>query len=71
MIPQHAFDRQSLTTRLMALLANPRTLQTTALCAGRMGMRTAADNLANLVVDVIGDGRNGDPQSRLLREAAR
>ena len=71
MIPQQGFDRQSLTTRLTALLANPRALQTTALCAGRMGMRTAADNLADLVVDVIGDGRNGDPQAHALREAAR
>lgn len=71
MIPQHAFDRQSLTTRLTALLATPRTLQTTALCAGRMGMRSAADNLADLVVDVIDNGQDGDPQPQVLREAAR
>jgi len=71
MIPQHAFSRESLSTRLMALLSAPRTLQTTALCAGRMGIRTAADNLADLVVGVIGNGQDGDPQSRPLREASR
>ena len=71
MIPQHSFNRESLTTRLTALLATSRTLQTTALCAGRMGMRTAADNLADLVVSVIDAGRNGDPQTDVMREAAR
>ena len=34
-------------------------------------MRTAAENLANLVVDVVGTGRNGDGQAGTLREAAR
>jgi UDP-N-acetylglucosamine--N-acetylmuramyl-(pentapeptide) pyrophosphoryl-undecaprenol N-acetylglucosamine transferase len=71
MIPQHAFNRESLTTRLSALIANPRTLQTTALCAGRIGMRSAADNLANLVVEVAGGGRYCDGQPDMLREAAR
>jgi hypothetical protein len=47
------------------------TLQKTALCAGRMGMRTAADNLANLVISIIDAGQNGDPQPGQLREAAR
>ncbi|MGD8808348.1 MAG: undecaprenyldiphospho-muramoylpentapeptide beta-N-acetylglucosaminyltransferase [Gammaproteobacteria bacterium] len=70
LIPQHDFNRETLTTRLTALIGAPRTLQTTAHCAGRMGIRTAADNLADLVVSVIGDGQNGDPQS-VLREAAR
>jgi UDP-N-acetylglucosamine--N-acetylmuramyl-(pentapeptide) pyrophosphoryl-undecaprenol N-acetylglucosamine transferase len=71
MIPQHAFNRESLTTRLTALLQNTRTLQTTALCAGRIGMRTAAENLADLVVQVVGAGRNGDGEPGILREAAR
>lgn len=52
-IPQKAFDRVNLTARLMALLSNTRTLRTTALCAGRIGVRTAAQNLADLVLDVI------------------
>jgi UDP-N-acetylglucosamine--N-acetylmuramyl-(pentapeptide) pyrophosphoryl-undecaprenol N-acetylglucosamine transferase len=70
MIPQPAFNRESLTTRLTALLQNTRTLQTTALCAGRIGMRTAAENLANLVVQVVGAGGNGDDQAGILRKAA-
>jgi len=71
MIPQHDFDRTSLTTRLTALFASSRTLQTTALCAGRIGMRTAADNLADVVVSVIDAGQNGDPEAGMLKEAAR
>ncbi len=71
MIPQHAFNRESLTTRLTALLLNTRTLQRTALCAGRIGMRTAAEKLADLVVDVAGAGANGCGRSGILREAAR
>ncbi len=70
MIPQHAFSRESLATRLTALLANPRTLQTTALCAGRIGMRSAADNLADLVVAVAGRGGSNHGQPCMLREAA-
>ena len=61
---------RALTARLNALFANPRTLQTTALCAGRIGMRSAADNLANLVIAVAGGGRNSNGQSGMLREAA-
>jgi len=71
MIPQHAFNRESLTTRLTVLIANGRTLHTTALCAGRIGMRTAADNLAKLVVDVVGSDTNGSGTPDVLREAAR
>lgn len=71
MIPQHAFNRESLATRLTALIASARTLQTTALCAGRIGMRTAAENLANLVVEVVGTGKNGSSRPDILREAAR
>lgn len=71
MIPQHAFNRESLTNRLTALLQNTRTLQTTALCAGRIGMRTAAENLADLVVEVVGAGTNGSSRPGILREAAR
>jgi UDP-N-acetylglucosamine--N-acetylmuramyl-(pentapeptide) pyrophosphoryl-undecaprenol N-acetylglucosamine transferase len=71
MIPQTSFDRETLTARLSALLNSPRTLQTTAQCTGRMGMRTAADNLADLVVSVIDPEQNGDPQHDMLREAAR
>jgi UDP-N-acetylglucosamine--N-acetylmuramyl-(pentapeptide) pyrophosphoryl-undecaprenol N-acetylglucosamine transferase len=71
MIPQHAFNRESLTTRLTVLVANGRTLQTTALCAGRIGMRTAADNLAKLVADVVGTDTNGSGTPDVLREAAR
>lgn len=70
MIPQTAFNQESLTTRLTVLLGSPRTLQTTALCAGRMGMRTAADNLADLVVSVIEPGQNGDSRTEQPREAA-
>lgn len=71
MIPQTSFDPPTLTARLSALLNSPRTLQTTALCTGRMGMRTAADNLAELVISVIEPGQNGEPDHDLLREAAR
>ncbi len=73
MIPQPAFNRESLAARLTALLANPRTLQTTALCAGRIGMRSAADNLANLVVTVAGANAGACCGSRgeMLREAMR
>ena len=71
MIPQTSFDQGTLTTRLTALLRSPRTLQTTALCTGRMGMRNAADNLADLVVGVIDPGQNGEPHQDMLREAAR
>ena len=70
MIPQHAFSRESLTTRLTALLANPRTLQTTALCAGRIGMRSAAENLADLVIAVAGGGNSNHRQPCMMREAA-
>jgi UDP-N-acetylglucosamine--N-acetylmuramyl-(pentapeptide) pyrophosphoryl-undecaprenol N-acetylglucosamine transferase len=71
MIPQHAFNRESLTTRLTVLVSNGRTLQTTALCAGRIGMRTAAENLAKVVVDVVGKDTNGSGEPDFLREAAR
>lgn len=70
MIPQHAFSRESLSARLTALVANTRTLQTTALCAGRIGIRSAADNLADLVVAVAGGGTNDNGQPCMLREAA-
>jgi UDP-N-acetylglucosamine--N-acetylmuramyl-(pentapeptide) pyrophosphoryl-undecaprenol N-acetylglucosamine transferase len=53
MIPQNAFNRESLGARLTALLSNTRMLHTAALCAGRVGMRTATANLADLVIDVI------------------
>jgi UDP-N-acetylglucosamine--N-acetylmuramyl-(pentapeptide) pyrophosphoryl-undecaprenol N-acetylglucosamine transferase len=71
MIPQSSFDPETLTTRLSALLNSPRTLQTTALCTGRIGMRKAADNLADVVVGVIDPGQNGEPGHDMLREAAR
>jgi UDP-N-acetylglucosamine--N-acetylmuramyl-(pentapeptide) pyrophosphoryl-undecaprenol N-acetylglucosamine transferase len=71
MIPQPAFNRESLAARLTAVISNPRTLQKTALCAGRIGMRTAAENLADLVVAVAGAGACCGGRSEMLREAVR
>jgi UDP-N-acetylglucosamine--N-acetylmuramyl-(pentapeptide) pyrophosphoryl-undecaprenol N-acetylglucosamine transferase len=71
MIPQTAFDAETLKSRLAALLSSPRTLKTTAECAGRMAMHKAADNLAELVISVIGTEGNGNSQTAPLKEAAR
>ncbi len=53
LIPQATFDRNSLTTRLTALLANPDMLRTAAACAGRAGIRDATERLTDLVAGVI------------------
>lgn len=71
MIPQPAFNRESLTNRLTALMTTPHTLQKRALCAGQLGMRGAATNLADLVVSVVDGDSNGEPEQGLAREAAR
>lgn len=71
MIPQPAFNRESLANRLTALMTSPQTLQKRALCAGQLGMRAAAVNLADLVVGVVDGGHNGEPEAGLAREAVR
>lgn len=71
MIPQSSFTAEALTQRLTALLQNPLLLRTTALCAGRIGMRSATAKLADLVVAVIECRSAGSVErQRLQREAA-
>lgn len=60
MIPQEAFTADSLAARLTTLLSNTKSLRTTALCAGQIGMRNATDNLTDLVLSAAGYSDNGD-----------
>lgn len=60
MIPQEAFTADGLTARLTTLLSNTKSLRTTALCAGQIGMRNATDNLTDLVLSAAGHPDNGD-----------
>lgn len=69
MIPQDAFTAECLTARLTTLLSNTKSLRTTALCAGQIGMRNATDNLTDLVLSAAGFSDNGDPGT-VSREAA-
>jgi UDP-N-acetylglucosamine--N-acetylmuramyl-(pentapeptide) pyrophosphoryl-undecaprenol N-acetylglucosamine transferase len=55
LIPQSTFDRDSLTARLTALLANTKMLRTAAACAGRIGARDATEKLTGLVAGVLDD----------------
>jgi UDP-N-acetylglucosamine--N-acetylmuramyl-(pentapeptide) pyrophosphoryl-undecaprenol N-acetylglucosamine transferase len=55
LIPQSTFDRDSLTARLTALLANTKMLRTAAGCAGRIGARDATEKLTSLVAGVLDD----------------
>ena len=59
-MPQGDFDSANLAARLTALMSNTRMLRTTALCAGRIGVRKAAENLAELVLDVVGAPDNDE-----------
>ena len=71
MIPQSSFDEVSLGSRLTSLLSDTRRLRTTGMCAGRMGMRAAAEKLADVVLDAAGadgDQQRGGPAPS--REAA-
>ncbi len=69
MIPQEAFTADCLKTRLITLLSNTKSLRTTALCAGQIGMRNATDNLTDLVLAAAGFSDNGDAGT-VSREAA-
>jgi UDP-N-acetylglucosamine--N-acetylmuramyl-(pentapeptide) pyrophosphoryl-undecaprenol N-acetylglucosamine transferase len=57
LIPQSTFSRESLETRLSALLANFDTLRKAAHCAGRAAARGATESLTNLVDGVSRTGR--------------
>lgn len=71
MIPQEAFTADSLAARLTTLLSNTKSLRTTALCAGQIGMRNATDNLTDLVLSAAGYSDNGDTITGMhSREAA-
>lgn len=69
MIPQEAFTADGLTARLTTLLTNTKSLRTTALCAGQIGMRNATDNLTDLVLSAAGYSDNGEAGT-YSREAA-
>jgi len=69
MIPQEAFTAECLNARLTSLLSNTKSLRTTALCAGQIGMRNATDNLTDLVLSAAGFSDNGDAGTQ-SREAA-
>jgi UDP-N-acetylglucosamine--N-acetylmuramyl-(pentapeptide) pyrophosphoryl-undecaprenol N-acetylglucosamine transferase len=56
LIPEQAFTPEALAVRLESLMALPSTLTKTAAAARAWGRVTAADNLANCVVEVIGQG---------------
>jgi UDP-N-acetylglucosamine--N-acetylmuramyl-(pentapeptide) pyrophosphoryl-undecaprenol N-acetylglucosamine transferase len=71
MIQQEAFTAESLAARLTTLLSNTKSLRTTALCAGQIGMRNATDNLTDLVLSAAGYSDNGDTVTGMhSREAA-
>ena len=59
LIPEQAFTPEALAVRLESLLALPGTLVKTAAAARAWGTVTAADNLADCVLDVIGLRRQG------------
>lgn len=54
LIPEQAFTPESLAVRLESLMNLPETLTKTAAAARTWGKITAADNLADCVIDVIG-----------------
>lgn len=53
LIPQQAFNVESLGTRLTTLLADTRALRTAAMCAGRIGVRDATAKLAHVVTGLL------------------
>ncbi len=69
MIPQEAFTADCLAARLTTLLSNTKSLRTTALCAGQIGMRNATENLTDLVLTAAGYPDNGETAAH-SREAA-
>jgi len=66
LIPEQAFTPEALAVRLESLLALPGTLVKTAAAARAWGTVTAADNLADCVLDVIGLRRPGSLSAEIF-----
>ncbi|MEN8198203.1 MAG: UDP-N-acetylglucosamine--N-acetylmuramyl-(pentapeptide) pyrophosphoryl-undecaprenol N-acetylglucosamine transferase, partial [Pseudomonadota bacterium] len=65
LIPQEDATSDSLSGLIRSLLGSPDKLQRAAKCARRVGVRDAAERLADLVCEMIGDNAHGAAETEI------